>query len=127
MYHLYHQQLVDMLYNNPLAAYVRQLRHKPYFRPGLYGCLVLFSVYLLYHSTYTYPQSSASLDVTEVYEPPVEVSEEVWTERANQVKLAFLHAYHGYERYALPHDELKPISSGYQDKCVFWIFHKDSS
>ncbi|THU91531.1 glycoside hydrolase family 47 protein [Dendrothele bispora CBS 962.96] len=109
-----------MYRNHPLAAHIRQLRHKPYFRPSLYGCIVLLSVYVLYHTTH--PQSSSSIDfpTSNVYQPPVEVSEEVWVERANHVKLAFLHAYHGYERYALPHDELKPLSGRYQDDFGGW-------
>lgn len=34
----------------------------------------------------------------------------VWEERAGKVKAAFLHAYHGYEKYAAPRDELLPLS-----------------
>lgn len=41
---------------------------------------------------------------------------EIWADRAAQVKNAFLHAYHGYERYAFPHDELRPISNTSIDK-----------
>ncbi len=35
-----------------------------------------------------------------------------WDARAEDVKKAFLHAYHGYERYAMPSDELQPLSNG---------------
>lgn len=41
---------------------------------------------------------------------------EVWADRAIQVKSAFLHAYHGYERHAFPHDELQPVSNKSIDK-----------
>ena len=41
---------------------------------------------------------------------------ETWASRAEQVREAFLHAYHGYERYAFPHDELRPISNSSSDR-----------
>jgi len=41
---------------------------------------------------------------------------EIWADRAAQVKNAFLHAYHGYEHYAFPHDELRPLSNRNIDK-----------
>ena len=34
-----------------------------------------------------------------------------WDERAKQVKEAFQHAYHGYELYAMPADELLPVTN----------------
>jgi Glycosyl hydrolase family 47. len=34
----------------------------------------------------------------------------VWKERAERVRQAFAHAYHGYEQYAMPRDELRPIT-----------------
>ncbi|KAF8159581.1 glycoside hydrolase family 47 protein [Crassisporium funariophilum] len=37
---------------------------------------------------------------------------EIWQFRAEKVKAAFMHAYHGYERYAAPADELQPITNG---------------
>lgn len=40
--------------------------------------------------------------------PPPAVN---WTARAEQVKQAFLHAYHGYEEFASPADELLPLSN----------------
>jgi mannosyl-oligosaccharide alpha-1,2-mannosidase len=42
----------------------------------------------------------------------------LWAERANAVRGAFLHAYHGYELYGLPHDELRPLSNRSKDMCV---------
>jgi hypothetical protein len=35
-----------------------------------------------------------------------------WKDRADVVKKAFQHAYHGYARYAAPSDELRPLSNG---------------
>lgn len=36
-------------------------------------------------------------------------------EKADAVKEAFQHAWDGYVKYALPHDELHPVSNGYGD------------
>ncbi|KAG9312816.1 glycoside hydrolase family 47 protein [Chiua virens] len=47
-------------------------------------------------------------------------SPEIWADRAAQVKAAFLHAYHGYERHAFPHDELRPISNRSIDNFNGW-------
>ncbi|KAF8449223.1 glycoside hydrolase family 47 protein [Boletus edulis BED1] len=64
--------------------------------------------------------------VTEVFSPQEHVSfwppdsPEIWADRAAQVKNAFLHAYHGYERYAFPHDELRPISNTSIDNFNGW-------
>ena len=41
-----------------------------------------------------------------------QVGSEEWAARADKVKEAFLHAYHGYEKFASPSDELLPISNG---------------
>ena len=59
------------------------------------------------------PLPSEAVDkVPEVWDVPPEV----WEERAEQVKEAFLFAYHAYERLAMPHDELRPVSGGHVDK-----------
>lgn len=34
-----------------------------------------------------------------------------WASRAEEVKKAFQHAYHGYETYAAPMDNLRPLSN----------------
>lgn len=34
-----------------------------------------------------------------------------WTENADQVRQAYLHAYHGWEEYASPADELLPLTN----------------
>ncbi|KAF8889328.1 glycoside hydrolase [Infundibulicybe gibba] len=49
--------------------------------------------------------------------PPEDTAED-WRSHSNRVKNAFLHAYHAYERYAAPSDELLPISRGAKDKCL---------
>ena len=40
----------------------------------------------------------------------------MWAERAERIKEAFLHAYHGYEQHASPKDELLPLSNGSVNK-----------
>jgi mannosyl-oligosaccharide alpha-1,2-mannosidase len=42
--------------------------------------------------------------------PKVHQRPSIWPRRADSVKAAFVHAYHGYEKYAAPHDELRPIT-----------------
>lgn len=76
----------------------------------LAGSLVLWT---LYHN---YLGASETLFPREyvVFWPPE--SPEIWADRAAQVKNAFAHAYHGYERYAFPHDELRPLSNRSIDK-----------
>jgi hypothetical protein len=39
-----------------------------------------------------------------------------WAARANAVKQAFAHAYHGYETYAFPEDELLPLTNTSETK-----------
>ncbi|KAF5377767.1 hypothetical protein D9757_008115 [Collybiopsis confluens] len=89
---------------------------------ALYSCLVLFSIYMLYNFM---PYSANFLDpfsgdLAEDYTPSNAIPASVWLERAKSVKLAFLHGYHGYERYAQPHDELLPLSNGYRDNFNGW-------
>jgi len=42
----------------------------------------------------------------------------LWTSREEAVKQSFLHAYHGYEEYAFPADELRPLANNSVQKCV---------
>lgn len=46
------------------------------------------------------------------HSPKPKLSGVDWDGRAEDVKKAFLHAYHGYEQYAMPSDELRPVSNG---------------
>lgn len=53
--------------------------------------------------------------------PPSRVgphTDNVWTNRALRVREAYLHAFQGYKTYALPHDELLPLSNKFVDKYV---------
>ncbi|KAJ3535184.1 hypothetical protein NM688_g7013 [Phlebia brevispora] len=40
--------------------------------------------------------------------------------RADRVKAMFVRAYSAYEKHAFPHDELLPLSNGYQDNFNGW-------
>ncbi|KAF9529051.1 glycoside hydrolase family 47 protein [Crepidotus variabilis] len=40
--------------------------------------------------------------------------------RAEKVKEAFVHAYHGYEKYAMPNDELRPVTNGFSNEYGRW-------
>ncbi|RDB23578.1 Mannosyl-oligosaccharide 1,2-alpha-mannosidase MNS3 [Hypsizygus marmoreus] len=50
----------------------------------------------------------------------VDLPSHVWEQSAAQVRQAYLHAYHGYERFAAPHDELRPLTNAYSDKFNGW-------
>ncbi|EGO22334.1 glycoside hydrolase family 47 protein [Serpula lacrymans var. lacrymans S7.9] len=73
----------------------------------------LWTLYYAYRrrTTVSFPEEA-------VYYPPE--PPEIWAERAVQVKKAFLHAYHGYERYAAPWDELKPVTHGKVNNFNGW-------
>ena len=56
--------------------------------------------------------------------PPGEegvASPEDWAARAALVRGAFVHAYQSYNSNAYMHDEVKPVSGGRVNKCVFCI------
>ncbi|KAI0316014.1 mannosidase [Amylostereum chailletii] len=43
-----------------------------------------------------------------------------WASAATDVKHAFEHAYRGYEQYAAPHDELRPVTNKFVDNFNGW-------
>lgn len=45
---------------------------------------------------------------------------DVWEQRADAVRGAFLQAYNSYVAQAAPHDELLPLSKAPTDKCVLF-------
>lgn len=61
---------------------------------------------------YTKPSGPSQKDVS-----PAE-----WKKRADQVKQSFLYAYNNYERFAAPHDELRPLTQGRIDKYVQYFY-----
>lgn len=40
--------------------------------------------------------------------------------KLNTVKSSFLHAWNGYKKYALPHDEVKPLTKTFADPFMGW-------
>ncbi|EGN96700.1 glycoside hydrolase family 47 protein [Serpula lacrymans var. lacrymans S7.3] len=44
----------------------------------------------------------------------------LWSTRAEEVRDAFLHAYSGYQEFAVPHDELLPVSGGNDTYVAFF-------
>ncbi|KAJ7636885.1 glycoside hydrolase family 47 protein [Roridomyces roridus] len=53
--------------------------------------------------------------------PPVRVVEgDLWSERANEVRRAFLYAYKAYQHYGLPHDEVRPMTAEGVDDFHGW-------
>ncbi|GBE86241.1 seven-hairpin glycosidase [Sparassis crispa] len=81
---------------------------------------VVLVILMLYYNVL--PDKDAT--VSRLYPPVIDsegqTSPDVWQRRAEQVKLAFLHAYRGYEQHASPHDELLPLSNGTKDNFNGW-------
>ncbi|KAJ3516944.1 hypothetical protein NLJ89_g817 [Agrocybe chaxingu] len=76
----------------------------------LYAIVFLLGLYTLGYTMAPFSASTSrrgSVPETEP-EPPL-VSK--WQARADMVKAAFLHAYHGYEKYAAQSDELRPVTN----------------
>lgn len=88
--------------------------HSSRHRPLL--LVLLIALYTLYHLV---PRNTTDY-FSDFLNAEADASPELWNERAEQVKQAFVHAYHGYERYALPNDELKPITRGKIDNFNGW-------
>jgi len=101
----------------PLAQLLVFLRHKGITaRHIAFGASLLFFLWASYHTFFS-PQSLSF--PSEIYvAPPTTTTPEEWRYRAEQVKAAFIHAYHGYELHAWKSDELRPVSSTSQNKYV---------
>lgn len=102
--------------NMPLSFHRRGIS----FRRILVVLTFSFALCILYYSHSRRTQSATEFVPEEDVviwptEPP-----EIWAERAAQVKNAFLDAYHGYERYAFPHDELAPLSNASTNSFNRW-------
>lgn len=75
-------------------------------------CFVLLYFVTIGSSYYPEPPPALAQPVEETtYEP-------FPRQRTERVKSAFVRAYTTYENHAFPHDELLPLSNGYQDKYV---------
>lgn len=74
------------------------------FAIGLGFLITLYRSYIIP----SHPWPTHSVEEVEFDVPDRNVD---WAARANAVKQAFAHAYHGYERYAFPEDELLPLTN----------------
>lgn len=98
---------------NPRTLKILQLlRHRPFLCAGIF---LVTTVFLWKAGPHEYLSKSFTGDQ---FAFPTNTPTKVWSQRAEHVKTAFLHAYHGYEQIAAPHDELTPLSSGFSDECV---------
>lgn len=92
------------------ARLVTTIRLQPWYRNVLYGTLVFIALYGLFHMAVDQDTLFLWPDYFNPISVDADVPAHVWEERAEKVKAAFLHAYHGYEKYASPRDELLPLS-----------------
>ncbi|KAJ3501629.1 hypothetical protein NMY22_g18861 [Coprinellus aureogranulatus] len=86
------------------------LPRRPPLRRVIYGWLAFTAVLLLVQVLRNLHYLSKDR-FQDALEPEVHVSSAEWESRAERVKEAFKHAYHGYEKYAMPKDELRPITN----------------
>lgn len=98
----------------------RFFRTRPIYRNIFYGTVVFIALYGLIN-VFT-PRSGMMSLLPHSWQSgssgrPTQTTE-LWEERQQKVKQAFVHAYHGYETYAAPMDELKPLSHMGLNKCV---------
>jgi mannosyl-oligosaccharide alpha-1,2-mannosidase len=83
--------------------------------PGSWrNCVLLavaFGFLITLYRTYMLPSRPWLIHPEEEDEFDVPGRHVNWAARANAVKQAFVHAYHGYETYAFPEDELLPLTN----------------
>ncbi|KAF9466042.1 glycoside hydrolase family 47 protein [Collybia nuda] len=83
--------------------------HKIRQRPWFSSALAVIGLFVFY-----------KLVFSEANEEHADLSAHIWEESAAQVKDAFIHAYHGYEHFAAPNDELRPLSKGWSNNLNGW-------
>jgi hypothetical protein len=95
---------------------------QPSYRLIAYTCAFLVSFSLSVSFYHLGPFFRPSPDL----QPHAKSSPVVWSARAAEVKNAFRHAYSGYQKHALPDDELLPVTGGKENKlsqsCYFANF-----
>ncbi|KAJ8481787.1 hypothetical protein ONZ45_g15193 [Pleurotus djamor] len=115
------QHVQDLYHNHPMQRSWRYIRHRMHARSVIYGLGAFLLVSGLYY--HLWPRWSTVAEPrfpSAVFNNPPVLEDEVWDARAMHVREAFQHAYHGYEKYALPHDELKPVSNERIDNFNGW-------
>jgi mannosyl-oligosaccharide alpha-1,2-mannosidase len=88
-----------------------------------FGFAIAFFLWASYR-TFLSPQPLDISGYGQIYSPPLKskTTPEEWRNRAQQVKAAFVHAYHGYEKHSWKWDELKPLTNTSQNKYDLIIF-----
>lgn len=95
------------------VAYYNNMRYRRVSARSL--MLTTTAVFALIFVYYTIiPRDSFSFSVPGFSMGPT--SPKQWKQRATAVKGAFQHAWRGYEQYAMPHDELCPLTNMSFDK-----------
>lgn len=94
------------------------LRSPLLLRNLIYGSFIILALTSLIYIASPVNLTQIIPDYLEFSETPQKDIPAQWNQRAQSVKQAFLHAYNNYERYAAPHDELKPLTQGKVDKYV---------
>jgi hypothetical protein len=85
-----------------------------------FASAVALFLWASYHTVFS-PHSLAFPE--RIYAPVTpNTTPEEWRNRAEQVKAAFVHAYHGYEEHAWRWDELRPMTNQSQNKYDFIPF-----
>ena len=97
---------VRFRYSRGSGSWRKMLTWRGYFvlAIGLGSLVTLYRAY----TPPTRPWPTHPVDETEFDVPDRDVD---WGARADAVKRAFAHAYHGYETYAFPQDELLPLTN----------------
>ncbi|KAK7024934.1 alpha-1,2-mannosidase [Favolaschia claudopus] len=100
---------------NPTIFQILQIFRR---RPLFFGLILLAVTALLWKtSAHEYVLQPFTLNP---YDFPTNTPPKGWVQRAERVKSAFLHAYHGYEQFAAPHDELLSLSNGSANPFNGW-------
>lgn len=113
-------RLAELFHRHPVVKTMHTFRHRPYIRNIIYSGIIFLGLYALYYTVgaHNYHSGDRAFPSIPVKTDPASIPAKVWRERSDNVKRAFLHAYHGWERYAAPNDELKPLSKGFKNPCV---------
>ncbi len=88
---------------------------KPVLRNVVYAVAICLTLYILFFTTASRETFS---HIPEYLKPRPNQQTKNWPEKSERVKAAFLHAYHSYERYAAPYDELRPKTRVGSNQCV---------
>ncbi|KAF7308236.1 alpha-1,2-Mannosidase [Mycena chlorophos] len=92
------------------------LRHRPFLYAAL-TALILLAFFFWPRE----PQQTLTVHGnSDAFVLPESTSYGEWERRAELVKAAFVHAYSGYEKFAAPHDELRPLTDGFNNPFNGW-------